>query len=77
MALNMNGMIASYLASPQGRQAIQNYLSSAEGQRMISEYLATPGGKDLIHKNLPAILAALAIPPEKQALITECIRSGN
>ena len=68
---------SSYLASPQGKQAIQNYLASAEGQRTISEYLATPGGKDLIHKNLPAILAALAIPPEKQALINECITTGN
>jgi hypothetical protein len=43
----MQGMIAGYIASPQGQEAIRNYLSSPEGQKTIDTYLSTPEGQDM------------------------------
>lgn len=37
----MQGMIAGYIASPQGQEAIRNYLSSPEGKKTLDAYLAT------------------------------------
>src|SRR5208337_4338159 len=41
----MHGMIAGYVASPKGQEAMRNFLSSPEGQRAIDAYLATPDGQ--------------------------------
>jgi len=43
----IQGMIAGYVASPQGQEAIRNYLSSPEGKKTIDTYLSTPEGKDM------------------------------
>jgi hypothetical protein len=73
----MNGMIAAYLASPKGREAIQNYLSSSEGQKTICDYIATPQGKKTVEQILPCILDALSLSPENRAIVLESIRNRN
>jgi hypothetical protein len=43
----MQGMIAGYIASPKGQEAIRNYLSSPEGKKTMDTYLSTPEGQDM------------------------------
>jgi hypothetical protein len=43
----MQGMIAGYIASPQGQETIRNYLSSPEGKQTMDTYLSTPEGQDM------------------------------
>ncbi len=43
----MQGMIAGYIASPKGQEAIRNYLSSKEGKQTMDTYLATPEGQEM------------------------------
>ncbi|NMB79395.1 MAG: hypothetical protein GYA23_09930 [Methanomicrobiales archaeon] len=78
MALDpMKGMIAAYLASPKGKEALHNYLASPEGKKTICEYIATPGGKETVQQILPDILDALPLTPENRALITGSLKSRN
>jgi hypothetical protein len=58
----MKGLVASYLASPQGMDTIHHYISSQEGHSAIKEYLATPRGKQTAQEILPLILDAVEIP---------------
>ncbi|MCK9578898.1 MAG: hypothetical protein M0Q92_00420 [Methanoregula sp.] len=58
----MKGVVASYLASPQGMEMIQNFLSSREGQTSITEYLKTPQGKQTAMDILPLLLDTVDIP---------------
>lgn len=75
MALDpMKGMIASYLASPQGKQSVNSYLASPEGKRLICEYLATPQGKETVRTILPCILDALDLSAEDRARIAESVQ---
>jgi hypothetical protein len=39
------GMVLSFVASPQGQEAVHQYLSSPEGQSALNFYLATPKGQ--------------------------------
>jgi len=41
----MKGVVASYLATPQGMEMVHNHISSNEGRKVIREYLATPRGR--------------------------------
>lgn len=43
----MQGMIAGYIASPKGQEAIRNYLSSPEGKKTLDAYLSTPDGQEM------------------------------
>lgn len=43
----MQGMIAGYIASPKGQEAIRNYLTSPEGKKTMDTYLSTPAGQDM------------------------------
>ncbi len=43
----MQGMIAGYVSSPKGQEAIRNYLSSPEGKKTMETYLSTPEGRDM------------------------------
>ena len=70
MALDpMKGMIAAYLASPNGREALRNYLSSPEGQKTICDYIATPQGKETLKKILPNLLSCVPLSPETKASV--------
>jgi len=43
----MQGMIAGYVTSPKGQEAIRNYLSSPDGKKMLDTYLSTPEGQEM------------------------------
>jgi hypothetical protein len=43
----MQGMIAGYVASPKGQEAIRNYLTSPEGKKTMDTFLSTPEGQDM------------------------------
>ena len=78
MALDpMSGMIASYLASPKGKEAIHTYLASPQGHKTICDYIATPQGKETVKTILPCLFDALSLSPENRAIILESIRKGN
>jgi hypothetical protein len=67
----IKGLVASYLASPQGMEMIHNYISSAEGQASIREYLETPRGKQTAINILPLVLDAVDLPGSMKNLIRE------
>lgn len=74
MALDpMKGMIASYLASPNGKETIRNYLSSPEGQKAICEYIATPAGNITLQQILPCILDNLHLSSETREAVMKNI----
>jgi hypothetical protein len=73
----MKGMIASYLASPGGQEAIQNYLSSPEGKKAICDYIATPQGKQTVKELLPCIIGTLPISPEDRETICASVRDRD
>jgi hypothetical protein len=60
----MQGMIAGYLASPQGQEAIRNYLSSPEGKKTIDTYLSTPEGQDMARLILCHALEGTTLPAD-------------
>jgi len=67
----MKGYVASYLASPQGREMIHNYISSAEGLVSIKDYLATPRGKQTAQDILPLVLGAVDLPDDIKISVRE------
>jgi hypothetical protein len=69
----MQGMIAGYLASPKGQQALQNYLASPEGKATIDAYLATPGGQKLAQLLLCRTLDSLDIPEEAKGVLSTAL----
>jgi len=44
---SMKGIIAGYIASPRGQEAIRDYLSSPEGKKTMDTYLSTPEGQQI------------------------------
>jgi len=60
----MKGLVATYLASPQGQEMVNRYLSSAEGQVSIRDYLSTPDGKQTAQMILPLVLDVVDLPEE-------------
>jgi hypothetical protein len=60
----MQGMIAAYVASPQGQETIRNYLASPEGKKTIGAYLATPEGQDMGSLIFNRILEGLDLPED-------------
>ncbi|MCX6684579.1 MAG: hypothetical protein NTZ37_07625 [Methanoregula sp.] len=69
----MKGIVASYLASPQGMKMIHAYLSPADGQTSIRKYLATPEGKQTVQLLLPPMLDGLNLLED----VKEKIRIAN
>lgn len=68
----MQGMIAAYITSPQGKEMIHTFLSSPEGQKAIDRYLATPEGKEMGRFILSRALDSLGLP----AHLTDEIRTA-
>ena len=65
----MQGLLAGYLASPKGQQALRRYLSSPEGKATIDAYLATPDGQQMARLLLVRALDNLALPEDVKDLI--------
>jgi len=60
----MQGMIAGYITSPRGQEAIRNYLSSPEGKQTIDTYLSTPEGRQMAQLFLSRALEGLDLPAD-------------
>jgi hypothetical protein len=73
----IKGLVASYLASPQGMDMIHNYISSAEGKESIRGYLATPRGKQTALAILPLLLDAIDLPGDIRNSVLENIGKKN
>jgi len=58
----IQGLVAKYLASPQGKEAIQSFLSSPKGKEVIDAYLSTSEGQQMAQMLLLRALDGLAIP---------------
>jgi hypothetical protein len=73
----MKGVVASYLASPQGMEMIHNYISSKEGCTAIREYLITPRGKETALDILPLVLDAADLPEDIKKSVRENLGKKN
>ncbi|MEN6611697.1 MAG: hypothetical protein ABFC24_12720 [Methanoregulaceae archaeon] len=69
MSSYMGGMIASYLASPEGRKKVHEFLSSPDGKDVVRNYLSTPGGQQLARDLLSAALESLDLPEDLKVTI--------
>ena len=69
----MQGMIAGYIASPQGQEAIRNYLSSPEGKKTLDAYLATPDGQDMAKLVLTRALEGTNLSAEVRAQVLAAV----
>lgn len=58
----IQGLIAGYIASPQGREMVKSFLSSPEGQEAINAYLVTPEGQGMAKLLLIKALDNLRLP---------------
>jgi hypothetical protein len=58
----MNEMIAGFVTSLQGQQAVRTFLESPDGQKTIDAYLATPGGQQTARLLLSHALDGLDLP---------------
>jgi len=58
----IQGLIAGYIASPQGKEMIRNFLTSPEGQEAIDTYLSTPEGQEMGKLLLAKALDNLDLP---------------
>jgi hypothetical protein len=65
----MQGMIAGYVTSPRGQEAIRNYLSSPEGKKTINAYLSTPEGREMAQLILSRALEGLNLPADVRAQV--------
>ena len=73
----IQGLIAGYIASPQGREMIKNFLSSPEGQEAINAYLATPEGQGMATLLLVKALDNLNLPSPLKDEIRAAIREKS
>jgi hypothetical protein len=73
----MQGLIAGYIASPKGQQAIRTYLSSPEGKATIDAYLATPSGQQMARLLLLHSLDNLALPADAKTVLRTALEEKN
>ncbi|MFA5331279.1 MAG: hypothetical protein WC342_02765 [Methanoregula sp.] len=69
----IQGMVAAYLASPQGQETIRRFLDSPQGKEAIDAYLATPGGQQVARLLLLKSLDRLDIPDDVKAMIRRAL----
>ena len=69
----MQGMIAGYIASPKGQEAIRNYLSSPEGKKTMDTYLLTPEGQDMAKLILSRALEGTNISADVRAQVVAAL----
>ncbi|MGA2103758.1 hypothetical protein [Methanoregula sp.] len=58
----IQGLVAGYLASPKGQDAIRSFLSSPQGTEAINAYISTPDGQQIARLLLLKALDGLEIP---------------
>ena len=66
-------IIESYIAAPEGRDAVKKYLTSPEGSAMLQKFVGTPEGKETILSILPHIPGGLNLPPGAAAAINAAL----
>ncbi len=59
----IGGTVASYLATPDGQDAIKKFLASPDGIAMLRNFAGTPEGQKTMLSILPQILGAINLPP--------------
>ena len=69
----MQGMIAGYVASPRGQEAIRNFLSSPEGKKTINTFLSTPEGQEAARLVLSRALDGLDLPADIRAKVLSAL----
>jgi hypothetical protein len=65
-------VVAGYITSPKGQEAVRKFLSSPEGQKAIDAYLATPEGRKMGRFILARALDGLDLP----ATVREQVRTA-
>jgi hypothetical protein len=70
---SMQGMIAGYVTSPKGQEAIRNYLSSPEGKKTMDTYLSTPEGQEMARLVLTRALEGTNLSADIKAAVLEAI----
>ncbi|MGA2698534.1 MAG: hypothetical protein ABSE74_02730 [Methanoregula sp.] len=73
----IQGMVAGYLASPKGQEAIRSFLSSPQGKDVIDSYLSTPGGQQMARLLLLRALDRLDIPDEVKVMIRKALAEAG
>ena len=69
----MQGMIAGYVASPKGQEAIRNYLSSPEGKKTMDTYLSTSEGQEMARLILSRALEGTNLSADIRAQVLAAI----
>ena len=69
----MQGMIAGYIASPKGQEAIRNYLSSDEGKKTMDTYLSTPEGQEMAKLILTRALEGTNLSEDVRAQVLAAV----
>lgn len=69
----MKGMIAGYIASPKGQEALRNYLASPEGKETLDAYLSTPGGQEMAKLVLCRALEGTNLSPDIRAQVLAAV----
>jgi len=69
----MQGMIAGYVTSPRGQEAIRNFLSSPEGKKTINTFLSTPEGQEAARLVLSRALDGLDLPADVRAKVLSAV----
>jgi hypothetical protein len=70
----MQGMIAGYIASPKGQEAIRNYLSSPEGKNTMDTYLSTPDGQEMAKLILSRALEGTNLSADVRAQVLAAVK---
>jgi len=71
----MQAMIAGYLASPKGQEAIRTYLASPEGKDTIDRYLATPAGQQMARLLLLRVMDTLEISSDAKTVLRTALEA--
>jgi hypothetical protein len=73
----MQAMIAGYIASPKGQEALRNYIASAEGQKTLNSCLATPEGQQMARLLLKQTIGSLDLPEDIREQVRTALDKKN
>jgi hypothetical protein len=59
---SMGGAVASYIATPEGQDAVKKFLASPEGIALLQNFAGTPEGQKTMLSVLPTVLGGLNLP---------------
>jgi hypothetical protein len=69
---SMGGAVASYIATPEGQDAVKKFLASPEGIALLKDFAGTAAGQNTMLSILPTVLGGLNLP----AGATDMIKSA-